>query len=235
MTPRVTVITGASRGVGAACARRLAADGHRVALLARSSCEPVAAEVRAAGGEALALVADVARPESVQAAFAAVRAAWGPVDVLVNNAARLEPGPFAALTPERWRALWEVNVSGALRCSQAALEDMRPRGRGVIVNVASVGGVSGIPKLPGLVGYATTKGALIAFSEALAAEVAPAGVRVVCVSPGSVSTAMLAEAAPEAEGMPPAALADVIAFLVSDAARAVHQANLVVWGPPGAR
>lgn len=231
MSQRVTVVTGASRGVGAACARAFAAAGDRVALLARGSCEPVAEAVRAAGGEALALSADVADPEQVRAAFAAVREAWGPVEVLVNNAARLEPGPVAQLTPERWRGLWEVNVSGALYCSQEALRDMRTLRRGVIVNVASVSGVPGIEKLPGLVGYAATKGALISFSEALAAEVGPEGVRVVCVSPGSVATPMLAEAAPDAAGMDPEDLASTVAFLASDAARAVQRTNLVVWGP----
>jgi len=233
MSPRVTVVTGASRGVGAACARALAAAGDRVALLARGSCEPVAEAVRAAGGQALALSADVADPEQVRAAFAAVREAWGPVEVLINNAARLEPGPVAQLTPERWRGLWEVNVSGPLYCAQEALRDMRAQRRGVIVNVASVSGVPGIEKLPGLVGYAATKGALIAFSEALAAEVGPEGVRVVCVSPGSVATPMLAEAAPGARGMHPDDLARTVAFLASDAARAVQRTNLVVWGPPG--
>ncbi|MEZ6183906.1 MAG: SDR family oxidoreductase [Planctomycetota bacterium] len=232
MQPRVTLVTGASRGLGAACARRFAAQGDRVALLARGSCAATLEAIAAAGGEGLALPVDVADPAQVAAAFAQVRERWGPVDVLINNAARLELGPFAQLTPARWRGLWEVNVSGALYCAQEALRDMRARRRGVIVNVASVGGVPGIPKFPGLVGYAATKGALIAFSEALAAEVEGEGVRVVCVSPGSVRTALLEEAAPGAPSMDPDDLAHTVAFLASDAGRAVHRANLVVWGPP---
>lgn len=97
MAPRVILVTGASRGVGAACARRFAAQGDRVALLARGACEPTLDAIRDAGGEALAVQADVADPDAVRRACAEVREAFGPLDVLVNNAARLEPGPFAQL------------------------------------------------------------------------------------------------------------------------------------------
>lgn len=235
---RVAVVTGASQGIGAASARLLAKRGARVALVARSreALESLAAEIGLAGGEAVAVPADVARPDEVRRAFAAIEQRLGPVEVLVNNAALLVACPFERLTPTEWERMVGVNVTGVVLCAQAALGHMRPRRRGVIVNVASVSGVSGVEKLPGLVGYAATKGAVVALSEALAAEVEPTGIRVVCVSPGSVKTPMLARVAPAAmaQAMEPEAVAEVIAFLAGDGGAAVNKTNLLVWGPAGA-
>jgi NAD(P)-dependent dehydrogenase (short-subunit alcohol dehydrogenase family) len=237
LTQRVAVVTGASRGIGAATARLLAARGAKVALAARGAeaLNAVAEAIRGAGGEALAVPTDVADPQSVAALFASVRDALGPVDVLVNNAATIAVGPLHQLEPDAWERQLRVNVTGPYLCAREALTDMRARRRGVIVNVGSVAGVPGVEKLPGLVAYATTKGAVLTFTEALAAELEPEGVRVVCVSPGSTATEMLEAVAPPevvAAAMDPSRVAEVIAFLASDAGAGVNKTNVTVWGGP---
>lgn len=231
---KVAVVTGASQGIGAATARLLARRGARVALVARSAepLQALVAEIGLAGGEALAVPGDLAKPEDVRRVFATVEQQLGPCDILINNAALLVACPFERLTLAEWERMNAVNVTGVLLCAQTALGQMRPRRRGVIVNVASVSGVPGVEKLPGLVGYAATKGAVVALSEALAAEVAPSGIRVMCVSPGSVRTPMLARVAPAAmpQAMEPERVADVISFLSGEAGAAVTRTNLLVWG-----
>lgn len=231
---RAALVTGAGRGIGASTAAHLARLGAKVTLAARSGDElrRVAQAVSELGSEALPVTCDLREPEQIARLFAAARDAFGPLEVLVNNAALLVQGPFVELSAADWACMQEVNLGAALRCAQEALRDMLPAKRGVIVNVASVAGVSGVPKLPGLVGYAATKGGLIAFSEALAAEVAGQGVRVVAVSPASVQTEMLREAAPDHfEGaMTPGQIGRVIARLACDESSAVNQSNLVLWG-----
>lgn len=177
------------------------------------------------------VVCDVTDPDQVERLFAEADERFGPVDVLVNNAGAVTAAPLHELAPEDWDAMVAVNLTALYRCCRAALARMRPRGSGVIINVASVAGVPGVPKLPGLVGYAATKGGAVAFSEALAAEVRPDGIRVVAVSPGSVDTPMLRSVVPDVQGaMHPGDVGKVIAYLASDAAVAVTQANVVLWG-----
>lgn len=234
---RVALVTGGGKGIGAAVAVQLASRGARVALAARTEGDlaKIAAFIAESGGDALPVRCDVSDEPSVARLFREVRERLGPVDVLVNNAGVALARPFHEQPADEWRRLVDTNLVSTLLCSRAALEDMRPRGRGVIVNVASVSGVAGVEKLPGLAVYAAAKGAVIAFSEALAAEVRPHGVRVVCVSPGSVKTDGLAAVAPKEvveQAMTPGRVAGVIAFLCTDTASAVTQANVVVWGPP---
>lgn len=233
---RVALVTGAGRGIGAACAAQLARRGARVVLAARTERElaAVAASIAQAGGECVPVPCDVTDEAAVAHLFGQARQRFGPVDVLVNNAGLARAGAFEAQRLADWRALLDVNLVGTLLCTRAALAPMRERGRGVILNVASVSGVPGIPKLPGLAAYAAAKGAVIAFSEALAAEVRPQGIRVVCVSPAAVQTEMLAAVAPPevvARAMRPHDVASVLAFLATDAASAVTESNVVVWGP----
>ncbi len=231
---RCALITGGGRGVGAACARKLAREGARVVLAARSASElqAVAAELQSEGREVRWVAGDVSQEEDVAELFRVAREAFGPVEILVNNAGLLRCAPLVSMPLADWEATLAVNLTGAFLCARAALEQMLPLRRGVILNVASVSGVAGVDKFPGLVAYAASKGGLLAFSEALAAEVKGQGVRVAAISPGSVNTAMLASVAPEAAAaaMDPADVARVVAFLASDEAAAVHQANLLVWG-----
>jgi 3-oxoacyl-[acyl-carrier protein] reductase len=229
----VALVTGAGRGIGAAAAIELAARGARVALAARTERELVetASAIAQAGGVALPVRCDVTREEEVARLFRETRERLGPVTLLVNNAGTAEPGELASLSLEAWRTNLDANLTSTFLCSRAALADMLAAGRGRIVNVASVAGVTNVPKFPGFVGYASAKAAVIAFTETLAAEVGPKGVQVLCVSPGSVETALLARVAPQAKpDMKPADVARLIALLASDEAAHANGSNLIVWG-----
>lgn len=233
---RTALVTGAGRGIGASCAVQLAQLGARVVVAARTEAQvmKVAGYIAECGGEALPAVVDLTSPPALELLFREARERLGPVDILVNNAAVLRPGPFLEQGPADWSEMLALNVDALMRCSRLALDDMVPRRRGVIVNVASVSGVAGVEKLPGLVAYAATKGAVLAFSEALAAEVRPHGVRVVSVSPGAVRTDMLEQVAPGAVAgaMHPGRVAEVVGWLAGDRASGVTGTNVVVWGPP---
>lgn len=233
---RTAVVTGAGRGIGAATAAHLARRGARVVLAARSEEEllKVARFVADGGGEAMPVVCDLRRPEQIERLFGEADERFGPVDVLVNNAGRVCATPLAELSFDDWQAMLDVNLSAVVLCCQQALRRMLPRRSGVIVNVASVAGLCGVPKLPGLTAYAATKGGVIQLSAALAAEVREQGVRVLSVSPGAVDTTMLREVVPE--GLPGAMKAAdvgrVIAGLVEDESAAVNGCDVPVWGPP---
>jgi len=191
---RVVLVTGAGRGIGRSVALGLAAAGAKVAVLARSAGEvghTVSLAVERGGG-ALAVPADVADPDQVAAALASIRGQWGPVEVLVNNAAVVWPlGASPALSADEWAAALHVNVTAAARLTFAVLPGMLERGWGRIVNVSS--GIAANPA--GMLranAYATSKAALEAHTLNLAAELAGTGVTVNVFRPGAVDTAMQA-------------------------------------------
>lgn len=184
------LVTGASRGIGMATARLFAAQGHPVALNynhSRESAFAAAREINAAGGMALAVKADVSRPDEVAAMFDAVRGQLGPVGILVNNAAVARQCLFTEIPHHEWRETFAVNVDGMFLCSQIALREMLRAHRGSIVNVSSMWGQVGASCE---VLYSATKAAVIGMTKALAQEVGPSGIRVNCVAPGVIDTDM---------------------------------------------
>jgi short-subunit dehydrogenase len=194
---RTALVTGASAGIGAATARELARRGVRVALVARriDRVEEVAAEFRREGGEAAPLAADLADPAAVAGLRERVERAVGPVDLLVQNAARGMFGAFAALDRERLRQVFELNVFAPVELTNAFLPGLRER-RGRVVFVSSVVAYRAPPWTGA---YAASKAALNALAEALRFEVHPDGVKVIVVSPGLTATEFRA-VAPSADG-----------------------------------
>ncbi len=187
LSGRAIAITGASSGIGAACARMLAEAGASVALGARRTerLEELAGEIESAGGTAVAIEADVAQEEQANAFVRQAQERLGRLDGLVNNAGVMLLGPVTDADTGDWRRMIDVNVLGLLYCTHAALPLMREQGGGDIVNVSSVAGrFAG----PGSGVYTLTKFGVNAFSEALRQEVVASRVRVVVVEPGYVET-----------------------------------------------
>jgi len=200
---KVVVVTGASRGIGAEIARLFAAEGGRVICAARTlregdhplagALETTVAEIRAAGGEARAEAVNIADPAECARLIAAAHDAYGPVDVLVNNAALTYYLPIAEFPINRWMRSWAVNFHAPFVLSQLVLAEMIPRRTGAIVNISSgaaIGpGRGPYPESPGVRGgtcYGAEKAALERFSQGLASEVYPHGISVTCVSPSQV-------------------------------------------------
>ena len=229
------IITGAGSGIGRAIALRLARDGWDIGVLDRdeAGAAATAAQVRQLGRQAALATADVGQRGEVQDAVGQLRAALGPVGVLVNNAGILRTAPFMDITEADWRTTLSVNLDGVFHGCQAVLPAMLAQGAGCIVNMSSWTGKKGVPNHAA---YSASKAAVIALTQSLAGEVAGQGVRVNAVCPGViVDTAMrdAAEALNRAQGLPdvdarvqtqvpmrraglPADVANVVAFLVSD-------------------
>ena len=182
---RRALVTGAGRGIGRAVALRLAALGPDLVLAARtrSEVEAVAEEARARGARADAVVADVARPESVLALFREA----GVVDVLVNAAGVAPSAPLVKTSDEVWRSALETNLSGTFFCLRAALPGMMERGWGRVVNLASIAGKTGYPYIAA---YAASKHGVLGLTKVAALESAERGVTVNAVCPGYVDSPM---------------------------------------------
>ncbi len=186
---KTALITGAAVGIGRACAIKFAMEGAKVAAIDvnEETLASLKNELEAMGAEFVTLVCDVSSEESVNSAFAEVKARLGKIDILVNNAALWRDCTLFLDTPiETWNKYFDINVMGVVYCTRAALPDMLEAGYGRVINVASVAGVYGNAKM---VHYSATKGALISMTKALAKEIAGTGVLVNAVAPGSVSSA----------------------------------------------
>jgi len=226
---RVAVVTGASSGIGARCAEKLAERGARVVLFARSA-ETLREIAARHEDRMLAISGDVADEAAIARLFAETESRFGACDILINNAGMIDPKLMVATSADDWDRMFAVNVRGAFLCARRALPAMIAKGSGAIVNVSSISGVVGPEKFPGYVSYCASKGAVISMTEAMAVEVKSRGVRVNCVSPGSVDTKMWAEASGGAPAdMTPDEVAETILFLASDASRPINGQNLHVW------
>ena len=191
LTGRVCVVTGANRGIGRALAVALAEAGADLALLVRNpgSADPIVADLAALGSQARVFAADVTDPGGVDAAAASVVESFGRVDVLVNNAGTCIHRPALEVPPEEWREVFAVNVDGLWNCSQAFGRHMVAAGRGSIVNIGSMSGLV-VNRPQWQPAYNASKAAVHQLTKSLAAEWAPAGVRVNALAPGYVKTEM---------------------------------------------
>ncbi|HVJ54728.1 MAG TPA: 3-oxoacyl-ACP reductase family protein [Aliidongia sp.] len=184
---KVAFVTGGSRGIGAAIARRLAADGAQVALTYTKGADAAAsvvASIEGAGGEAIAIQADATDAEAIKAAIEKTIAAFGGLDVLVNNAGTALPKKFEETTLEEMDHVIDLNVRGTFMATQAALKHMNRNGR--IIMIGSCVGERVMT--PGLVAYAATKGAVKVFTQGLAREVGDRGITVNNIQPGPIDT-----------------------------------------------
>jgi 3-oxoacyl-[acyl-carrier protein] reductase len=197
MGDRVALVTGASGGIGSACARALAAAGHRVAVgygASAGAADKVRDAVAQAGGTAMAVHTDVTRAASVDAAFTAVEEAWGPVEILVNAAGANRDKLTVQLRDDDWAHTLDTDLTGPFLTTRRALRPMIRARFGRIVNVSSIVAATGSP---GQANYAAAKAGLVGLSRSIAREVATRNVTVNVVEPGPVTTAMT-DALPEA-------------------------------------
>jgi NAD(P)-dependent dehydrogenase (short-subunit alcohol dehydrogenase family) len=228
---RVAVVTGASRGIGAATAAAMTAAGAHVVLAARDreALDRVADRIRQAGGHATPVATDVSKAAEVDHLFAVAGSA-GPVAALVNAAAVLTPAPFAETTPALWEQTLGVNLTGAFLCCRAAFTAMRAAGEGRIVNIASLSGVYATEKFPGLAAYNVSKYGVIGLTEAIAVEGKEHGISAICLSPGAVDTEMLRRANPALRpGLTPGDVAELIVALLDSPLAPVSGANIPLF------
>jgi 3-oxoacyl-[acyl-carrier protein] reductase len=189
MKDRVALVTGASQGIGRACAAELARRGARVVAGARQEekLAQLVEEIRAAGGQAAAVRLDVASADSIAEAFRQAEAAFGKVEILVNNAGITRDGLAMRMKREQWDEVLNTNLTGAFLCIQQALPAMVRARWGRIVNISSVVGETGNP---GQANYVASKAGLIGLTKSLAQEVASRNITVNAVAPGFIRTAM---------------------------------------------
>ena len=238
---KIALVTGASRGIGRAIARQLAADGYALCVnyRVRKDCaDALVAELTAVGHRAIAVQADVADRAQVNAMVKTVEDTFGPVSLLVNNAGVAGQCLFQEVTDEMWNRYFGVNVNGSFHTIQAVLPHMLHEHEGCIVNVSSMWGLRGASCE---VTYSATKAALIGLTRSLAMELAPTHIRVNCVAPGVIKTDMLDALPPEvlpqlAEETPlrrlgiPEDIAAAVCYLASEKAGFVTGQVLTVDG-----
>jgi NAD(P)-dependent dehydrogenase (short-subunit alcohol dehydrogenase family) len=228
---RSAIVTGASRGIGAATAEAMASAGARVAIAARDvdALGGVAQRIRDAGGEATPVPTDVSNGEDVERLFEAV-AANGPLAALVCAAGVLTPKPFGEITSELWEHTLAVNLTGSFLCCRSAFNAMRASGGGRIVNIASLSGVYATEKFPGLAAYNVSKYGVIGLTEAIATEGKGLGISAICLSPGAVDTDMLARANSDLRaGLTPADVAELIVALLDSPLAPASGANIPLF------
>jgi NAD(P)-dependent dehydrogenase (short-subunit alcohol dehydrogenase family) len=196
----------------------------------RETLEETLAQIRAEGGDALAVAGDVAREEDVQALFQRTLDVYGRVDILINCAGVVAVRPFAEMDAQTWDHVLNVNLRGTFLCCQHAFKLMARQQGGVILNISSLSGVKNVEKFPGLSAYNVSKAGVASLTEILAVEGKPFDIRVAAVSPGAVDTEMLRQAAPHLKaGMTPAEMAEILLFMADDSGRVLSGTNLEIF------
>lgn len=240
LTDKVAIITGSAQGIGLATALRFAAEEARVVVsdIGQQRVDQAVAAIVAQGGQAVGAVVDVTDRLAIDAMVAKVKATWGRIDVLINNAGITKDARLAKMSSAQFDAVIAVNLKGVFECTQAVAETMTAQGSGSIVNASSVVGLYGNF---GQTNYAATKAGVIGFTKTWARELGPKGVRVNAVCPGFVLTPIL-DTVPDAvkqkmiEKVPlgrlgrPEEIAAVYAFLASDDSSYMNGAVLEVSG-----
>jgi NAD(P)-dependent dehydrogenase (short-subunit alcohol dehydrogenase family) len=232
-TETVAIITGAVGNLGLATAQAFQQYGHRTVLVDRSPdrLKKAYADLVASPNHLLAGGVDLSSPDSVQKLIADALARFGRVDVLVNTVGAWGGGkPVHEENPAEWDFLLGVNLRTTLHCCRAVVPQMLRQGHGKIINVASRDGLAGTA---GYAAYSASKSAVLRLTEALADELKNSNINVNCIMPGTIDTPQNRAAMPDADfskWVDPSALADVILFLASDAARAIHGAAVPVYG-----
>jgi 3-oxoacyl-[acyl-carrier protein] reductase len=238
---RVALVTGGSRGIGRACAVALAGAGHRVALCYRSDKEGADETVTAitgAGGEALAIAADVSDPAALDGAMKEIESTWGPVQILVNNAGVTRDGLLLRMSDDQWGDVLRTNLDGAFYAIRRAAPGMVKGRFGRIINVGSASGATGSA---GQVNYAAAKAGLLGLTRSVARELASRNVTCNLVAPGPIATAMLdgvseerqaelTKLVPLARLGTPDEVGATVAFLCSEAAGYITGAAIPVDG-----
>lgn len=233
---RVAIVTGMATGIGKSIALRLATDGAIVAGfdIQVEKAQQTAAEVVEAGGQAIALEADVTDYAAIKAGVDDVIARFGHVDILVNNAGVYPQMEFKDMAAEAWKDILDLNINGTLNCTHAIINHMVARKYGRVINIASIAAEVGIKRMAA---YSASKGAIVSFTKALAMEVGPHNVNVNSVSPGAILVGNHGDRSyenigiylPRAGGYP-ADVAAAVSFLASDDAAYVTGADLIVDG-----
>lgn len=248
LTGRVALVTGAGRGIGAATAKRLAADGAHVTLadLDIEGCQRVVEEIKTAGSEAVAVRCDVSKNEDAQGAVDTAIQTFGQLDILVNNAGILRDNLIFKMSEDDWDMVMGVHLKGAFLCTRAAQKHMVERKYGRIVNLSSTSALGN----RGQVNYSAAKAGMQGFTRTLAIELGPFGITANAVAPGFIDTDMTRATAQRLGATPeqfqeavkgsiplrrvgqPSEVASVIAFLASDDASYVSGQTIYIAGGP---
>jgi 2-hydroxycyclohexanecarboxyl-CoA dehydrogenase len=241
---KTALVTGAAAGIGRACARKLASEGIAVGVLDLNleDCERTVAEIKAAGGQAVALKADITQRGEVVAAVTKLRETFGPVTVLVNNAGMTGFVPFKEITDQQWDRMMEVNLKGTFIVTQVVLPDMDAAKWGRIINISSSSAQTGAINMAA---YSSSKGAMVTLTRSLAQELGPLGITVNNIPPGSVMNTIMSEANKQRFQIPeevllqtipvrrmgePEDIANACAFLASEASGYVTGQTIGVNG-----
>jgi 3-oxoacyl-[acyl-carrier protein] reductase len=238
---RTALVTGGSRGIGRAICVRLALDGARVAVnyeRNESAAQETLELIRQAGSEGMAVQGDVGRPEHIERMVARTRERFGPVELMVNNAAICRHAPHDQLTFAEWKRNFEVNLDSVFLTTWAVKEEMIARRFGRIVNVSSL---AGLIKKKDMIPYATSKAAVIALTRSCADALAPYNIRVNCLAPGLTDTdmgqsgspellAQLVAATPLGRMAQPEEMASVVRFLLSEESSYITGQTIVACG-----
>ncbi|MEO7247801.1 MAG: SDR family NAD(P)-dependent oxidoreductase [Novosphingobium sp.] len=209
MANKVALVTGAQAGIGAACAKRLARDGIAIGVLDLKAelCADTVQAIRDAGGEAVALGADISNRAQVKEAVATLRAMFGPITIVVNNAGVTDFVPFDEITEDRWEVVYKINVLGQIIVTQEVMGDMKKKGWGRIVMISSSSAQTGATNM---CTYSGSKGAIVSMTRSMAQELGPLGITVNNIPPGAVMGTIMSEASREKFQIPSEVLLQTI-------------------------